>query len=67
MPHPDGGWREKVDGNTRATALSDTQAGAAGPARERARANDEELVIHGRDGRIKIKDSFGNDPRSSEG
>ena len=61
-PRPDGRWQEKVDGNSRASSVHDTQARAIAAARTRARSNGEELSIHGRDGRIRAKDSYGNDP-----
>jgi hypothetical protein len=44
-----------------------TQADAEKAAREEATRAKAELVIHGRDGRIERKDSFGHDPRSIKG
>ena len=56
------GLRLKGEGNTRFTVITDTKKDAVEAAREIARNNHSELVIHGRDGRIQDKDSYGNDP-----
>ena len=64
-PHPEGGWQVTRPGASRAIVRTDTQ----GEGIDRARAllrNDRggELVIHGRDGRIRDADTVapGNDP-----
>jgi hypothetical protein len=44
-----------------------TQEEAEKIAREEAIRAHAELVVHGRDGRIERKDSFGHDPRSVKG
>lgn len=44
-----------------------TQAEAEKFARDEALRAHGELVIHGRDGEIERKDSFGNDPRNIKG
>jgi hypothetical protein len=44
-----------------------TQEEAEQFARDEAIRARGELVVHGRNGRIRRKDSFGNDPRSIEG
>ena len=54
------GWL-LVTGNQKATLKTNTQAEAIAAAREIARNQKSELVIHGRDGRIREKDSYGND------
>ena len=61
-PHKDGGWQVKGKNNIRATIRTDTQVEAIQRAREIARNQESELFIHGRDGRIRERDSFGNDP-----
>lgn len=60
-PRPDGKWQVKGAGNTRATAVTSTQKEAIGIAREIARNQQSELVIHGKNGQIREKDSHGND------
>ena len=56
------GWAVKGEGNERFTVITETKKDAVEAAREIARNNRSELVIHGRDGRIQDKDSYGNDP-----
>lgn len=58
----DGRWQVKGAGNSRATKLFDTQAEAVDFARGIAKNQKSELVTHNRQGRIRSKDSFGNDP-----
>jgi hypothetical protein len=48
-------------------SLYPTQAEAVKAARVEAIRTKAELVVHGRDGRIERKNSFGNDPRSVKG
>jgi uncharacterized protein YdaT len=61
VPHDDG-WAVKGEGNKRATSVHDTQREAAERAREIARNQQSEVVIHRRDGTIRDSDSYGNDP-----
>lgn len=56
-----GGWNVKVEGGGRASHFS-TQSEAIEAGRRLARDNRSEHVIHGRDGRIRQRDSFGRDP-----
>lgn len=58
----EGKWAVKGEGNQRATSIHDTQAEATERAREIARRQKSELLVHGRDGEIRSRDSFGNDP-----
>ena len=60
-PHLDGGWQIKGEGNGRATKRTETQSEAINIAREISRNQESELVIHGRDGKIRRKDSHGHD------
>ena len=66
-PHPDGGWQVIGEGTERATARTSTQKEAIDIAREISRNQGSELVIHRPDGRIREKDSHGNDPFPPEG
>lgn len=59
VPHS-GGWAVRGEGNGRATSVHDTQREAIDAAREIARNRGGELLIHGRDGRIRERDSVGN-------
>ena len=58
----DNRWGVRGEGNSRDTSQHGTQAEAIEAARETARNQRAEVVIHGRDGRIRDKDSYGNDP-----
>ena len=66
-PHPDGGWQIKGAGNDRATKRTDTQAEAIDLARSIAINQESELFIHGRNGRIRERNSYGNDPFPPKG
>jgi len=61
VPHEDG-WAIRGEGNQRVTSIHDTQREAAERAREIARNQGSEVVIHRRDGTIRDSDSYGNDP-----
>ncbi|MFC3694143.1 DUF2188 domain-containing protein [Chenggangzhangella methanolivorans] len=66
VPH-DEGWAVRGEGNSRATSVHDTQREAIEHGREIARNQGSELLIHGRDGRIRERDSHGNDPFPPKG
>jgi uncharacterized protein YdaT len=61
VPH-DGEWAVRGEGNDRLTSIHDTQEAAINRAREIARNEQAEVVIHGRDGKIRDSDSYGHDP-----
>lgn len=61
-PHHDGGWQVKGAGHSRATVRTATQAEAISIGRSIAINHKSELVIHGTDGKIREKNSYGNDP-----
>jgi hypothetical protein len=62
QPNQDGKWTVKSEGANRAGSVHDTQAEAIQKGRERAIENNGELFIKGRDGKIRDRDSYGNDP-----
>lgn len=66
-PHKNGGWQVKGAGNSRATARTETQLDAIKIAREIAMNNKSEVIIHGQNGRIREKNSYGNDPFPPKG
>lgn len=61
VKHPDG-WAVKGEGNQKATRVVDTQAEAIGLAESIARNQQSDTKIHGRDGKIRAGNSYGNDP-----
>lgn len=63
----DGKWQVKGEGNKRASAITNTQAEAIVIARDLAMKNKSELLIHGKDGKIREKNSYGNDPFPPKG
>lgn len=66
VPH-DGDWAVKRGGSDRATTVVPTQKEAIKIATEIAKNQNAELFIHGRDGQIRERDSFGNDPHPPKG
>ena len=56
------GWAVRGEGNTRDTSLHRTQAEAERAAREIAINQKSEVLIHGENGRIRERNSYGNDP-----
>lgn len=62
-----GGWAVQPAGGGRASSLHGTQAAAIARGREAARNQQSELLIHGRDGRIRERDSHGCDPHPPKG
>ncbi|WP_027179679.1 DUF2188 domain-containing protein [Maridesulfovibrio bastinii] len=65
--HPDGGWQGKKPGAKRASFRTDTQAEAIGRAAEQGRREGLEVSIHGKNGKIRDKRSYGNDPYPPKG
>jgi uncharacterized protein YdaT len=61
-PSKGGGWQVKGAGNDKATKVVPTQKEAIETAKEIAKNQKSEVVIHGKDGRIRDKDSYGDDP-----
>lgn len=58
----EGGWAVKKGGSSRATKVHKTQKAAITHGREIAKNQKAEFYVHGRDGKIREKDSYGNDP-----
>lgn len=64
---PSGNWQVKGAGNSRATKVTSTQKEAIAIARTIAINQKSEVVIHGANGKIRAKDSYGNDPCPPKG
>jgi hypothetical protein len=62
VPHEDGGWAVKGAGNERATRRFDTKEEAEKFGRETAKRQKSELIVHGKDGSIQSRNSYGGDP-----
>jgi hypothetical protein len=65
--HPKGGCQVKGTGNSRATARTSTQKEAAAIAWQIARNQHSECIIHGKNGQIRARDSYGHDPCPPKG
>lgn len=66
VPH-DSGWAVKGAGAKRATVVVDAQKEAIDRGRDIATNQGSELAIHGEDGRIRARDSHGQDPYLPKG
>lgn len=60
-------WSVRKAGSMRASGTYDTQSEAISRARDVAQKQKTELFIHGRDGRIRERNSYGNDPNPPKG
>ena len=60
-PHPLGGWQVKGAGNSKATVRVETQAQAIEIAKQIAINQASEMFIHGVNGRIRERNTYGND------
>ena len=57
-----GGWDVQGENSQRSTQHFDTQKEAIERAKEIAKNQKSEVIIHKKDGTIRDKDSYGNDP-----
>ena len=65
---PAGGkWSVRTSGASRASGIYATQDEAISNARVKARKDGTELYIHGKDGRIRERSSYGRDPNPPKG
>ena len=62
-----GGWSVKKAGSARATSVHATQAEAIKAGTRIAQNQQTELYVHGRDGRIRERNSYGKDPHPPKG
>lgn len=62
-----GKWSVRRAGSSRASGVYDTQQEAIQNARKIAQTQQTELYIHGRDGRIRERNTYGNDSNPPKG
>lgn len=62
VKHPDGGWADRREGSDRVSGRYPTQGNAIDHARDVAKKEGGEVIIHDRGGKIRDKDSYGSDP-----
>lgn len=67
VPNGDGSWGVKSQGASRNTKNFSTQKEAIKYGTNSAKKNNSELFIHGRDGKIRERNSYGNDPYPPKG
>ena len=60
-------WAVKGAGNSKATSLHNTQSEAIKAARNIAINQKSELFIHGTNGKIRERNTYGNDPFPPKG
>ncbi|MGX6649049.1 DUF2188 domain-containing protein [Maricaulaceae bacterium MS644] len=66
VPH-NGAWAVKSEGASRAGSVHETQAAAIEAAKSRAQSQGSELLIHGRNGQIRERNTYGKDPYPPKG
>lgn len=66
VPHKEG-WAVKPEGGEKASSVHRTQAEAIARGREVARTQGKELLVHGRNGQIRERDTHGRDPHPPKG
>ncbi|GHA20433.1 hypothetical protein GCM10007989_14360 [Devosia pacifica] len=66
VPH-EAGWAVKGAGNQKATSVHPTQAKAIAAAKETAKSHGSEMLIHGRNGQIRERNTYGSDPYPPKG
>ncbi len=66
VPHGEK-WAVKGAGNPKPTKIVATQAEASSIARDIAKNQHSELFIHGKNGQIRERNSYGNDPYPPKG
>ena len=66
-PHPNGGWQVKASGASRATVITNTQKEAINIGRQIAMNQSSELFIHNKQGQIRERNSYFNDPFPPKG
>jgi hypothetical protein len=66
VPHSKG-WAVKGAGNNKATSVHPTQSAVIGEARGIARNQGSEMLIHGANGRIRERNTYGHDPYPPKG
>lgn len=63
----DGQWKNRPQGNDRASSVHSTKAEAQAAGRDMAKDRKVEHIIKNMNGQIGQRNSYGNDPRRSKG
>ncbi len=65
--YEDGTWKNRAQGNQRASSTHDTKADAQAKGRQMAQDRHVEHIIKNMDGTISGRNSYGNDPYPPKG
>ena len=65
--YEDGEWKSKVEGSSRAAHVGGKKKEQRAIGREMAEAREVEHIIKKKNGKVKEKISYGNDPHPPEG
>jgi hypothetical protein len=66
VSHPEG-WAVRAEGSSRVSRVFETQREAIAYGREVAINQGGELFVHGQNGQIRERNSYGNDPHPPKG
>ncbi|MDF1817050.1 MAG: DUF2188 domain-containing protein [Immundisolibacteraceae bacterium] len=66
VPHGND-WAVKGAGNQKATSVHSTQLEAIGQAKKIAQNQQSEMLVHGQNGRIRERNTYGDDPFPPKG
>lgn len=66
-PHGDGRWQVRGEGKFKPSAVVRTQKEAISIATQIAKNQKSELLVHGTNGQIRSRNSYGNDPYPPQG
>ena len=66
VPHPNG-WAVRPERSAKSTSVHPTQREAIGAGRQAARNQGSELLVHGENGQIRERSSYGKDPHPPKG
>ena len=64
---PDGKWQVKGEKNSKPTRITNTQKEAIDIAKRIAKKQESEMIIQRKNGTIRDKNSYGNDPFPPKG
>jgi len=67
VPTKDGKWGVRGEKNQRLSSKHDTQKEAIEQGKEICENQGTELFVHGKDGKIRERSSYGNDPYPPKG
>jgi uncharacterized protein DUF2188 len=60
-------WQVRIEGSNRVHSIHNTQAEAATTGKLIARRNKSELIVHGRNGKIRERSAYRQDPQRIKG